>query len=370
MKKLGKRVMKLLSVVGARPQFVKIAPLIMALKTEAKGIRHVTVNSGQHYDYLMTKIFFDQLKIPDFDYHLNVGSASHAVQTASLLKGIEPVLKKEAPDAVIVYGDTNTTLAAAIAAVKLNLPVIHIEAGLRSFDLTMPEEINRVLVDRIATLLFTPSKDAGENLIREGRENKSVHFVGNIMIDTLIRLLPIAKKSRLKDKFGLSEFILVTLHRPSNVDDLKKLKNVIQAIRLLAKVLPVVFPVHPRTKKMLTSGSIFPSPAKGVHMIQPLGYLDFLGLEADASLVITDSGGVQEETTYLGVPCLTVRPNTERPVTISLGTNKLVGNGCAEIFKAASSFLGQSSTSSHSVPPLWDGQTAQRIVQILKKRVF
>ena len=363
--------MKLLSVVGARPQFIKVAALAHSLEAEAKNIKHLIVHSGQHYDYFMSRIFLNQLRIPKVNYYLNVGSASHAVQTAEILKRVEVVLIKEKPDWVVVYGDTNTTLAAALAAAKLNLPIAHVEAGLRSFDRSMPEEINRVLVDRVAGLLFTPSPEANSNLLREGISRAKIHFVGNVMIDTLVNLLPKAEErwGQLKRRFAVSGFILVTLHRPSNVDDSKTLRNIIRALKILAKRTPVIFPVHPRTRKMAESNRLINlSREKGLHLIRPLGYLDFLSLEKHASLVLTDSGGIQEETTFLGVPCLTLRPNTERPITVTLGTNKLIKSRSKDIVSAVNASLRYRHRNlKPKLPALWDGNSSKRIVDVIKR---
>lgn len=362
--------MKLLSVVGARPQFIKLAALVWALKAEAGSIEHIIAHSNQHYDYSMSKIFFRQLGIPKVNYCLNVGSASHAVQTGEILKRIEAVLIKEKPDWVIVYGDTNTTLAAALAAAKLNLPVAHVEAGLRSFDRSMPEEVNRVLVDQVSGLLFTSSIEAKSNLLKEGISKAKIHFVGNVMIDTLVNLLPKAEKrwGQLKRRFGVSAYVLMTLHRPSNVDDLKALSSIIRASKILSKIVPVIFPLHPRTRKMAEFGKLINlSGVKGLYLIPPLGYLDFLSLEKHASLVITDSGGIQEETTFLGIPCLTLRPNTERPVTLTLGTNRLIRSQSRDIVTAARDILRQKDKSlKRKLPEFWDGRASERIVKVIK----
>jgi UDP-N-acetylglucosamine 2-epimerase (non-hydrolysing) len=362
--------MKLLSVVGARPQFIKLSSLARALIDESRSIKHVIVHSGQHYDYYMSRIFFNQLRIPKVNYHLNVGSASHGAQTAEMLKRIEAVLIREKPDWVIVYGDTNTTLSAALAAVKLSLPIAHVEAGLRSFDRSMPEEVNRVLVDQVSELLFTPSKGANSNLLREGISKAKIHFVGNVMIDTLVDLLPKAEErwGQLKRRFGVSEYVLITLHRPSNVDDLKILRNIISSLKTMAKKIPVIFPLHPRTRKMGEfSGLINLSGVKGLHLIQPLGYLDFLSLEKHASLVLTDSGGIQEETTFLGTPCLTLRPNTERPITVTLGTNRLIRSQGKDIVMAVRDILRSGRRSSkRKLPEFWDGHASERIVKVIK----
>ncbi len=319
--------MNLLHVVGARPNFMKAAPVMRAL-AERNGMAQILVHTGQHYDANMSEVFFQQLGLPKPDVNLEVGSGSHAVQTAEIMVRLEPVLLEHRPDLVLVYGDVNSTVAAALVCAKLLIPVGHVEAGLRSFDRTMPEEINRLLTDQIADLLFTPSEDGDENLLREGVAPEKIHLVGNVMIDTLVRLLPIAETEGgvLLSRLGLrpQNYGVVTLHRPSNVDEPERLRELIETLNGISRDLPLIFPVHPRTRRQILSLNL-DSNTTQLRLSEPMGYLDFLGLQRQARLVITDSGGIQEETTYLGVPCLTLRENTERPVTVTMGTNILVG---------------------------------------------
>jgi UDP-N-acetylglucosamine 2-epimerase (non-hydrolysing) len=352
--------MQVLHVVGARPNFMKVAPVRAAL-ADRHGVQQVLVHTGQHYDAFMSDIFFRQLEIPEPDYNLEVGSASHAQQTAEIMMRLEPVIFKTKPDMVLVYGDVNSTVAAALVCSKLLVPIGHVEAGLRSFDRTMPEEVNRVLTDRVADLLFTPSIDGDENLIHEGISEEKIHRVGNVMIDTLMRLLPHADSAASGEK----AFALVTLHRPSNVDDPAELTKILEALNEIASGIDIIFPVHPRTRQMmrdLTSINLAPN----LNLVDPIGYLEFLGLQRRAKFVITDSGGIQEETTYLGVPCLTVRENTERPITVSVGTNILVGRDM-ERLKMESRKILSGNAKTGAVPPLWDGKAGQRIADVLVK---
>ena len=353
----------LLSVVGARPNFMKLAPLVRALRGRPDW-RHVIVHTGQHYDANMSQVFFDDLEIPAPDVHLGVGSGTHAQQTARVMLALEDVLVAHAPTLVIVVGDVNSTLAASLVASKLDIPVAHVEAGLRSFDRTMPEELNRLLTDQLATLLLTPSPDADVNLQREGVPPERIHCVGNIMIDSLLHVLPRARASRAWERFGLDPggYALVTLHRPANVDERDMLRDLLAVLERVGARLPVLFPVHPRTRKMIEEHGLTP---RRVRLVEPVGYRDFVALESAARLVLTDSGGIQEETTVLGVPCLTMRPNTERPVTVSAGTNRLVGREPAVIWAAVEDVLG-SPMPSGPPPPLWDGQTAGRIVRVIE----
>jgi UDP-N-acetylglucosamine 2-epimerase (non-hydrolysing) len=350
--------MHILHVVGARPNFMKAAPVVRALP-EYSTLRQTIVHTGQHYDANMSDVFFQQLAIPAPDVNLQVGSGSHAQQTAEIISRFEPVVLERKPDLVLVYGDVNSTVAAALVCVKLLVKVGHVEAGLRAFDRTMPEEINRLLTDQLSDLLFTPSKDGNENLAREGIAPEKVHFVGNVMIDTLIRMLPVARQQIPQD---LPErYVLVTLHRPSNVDDLGWLAEMVTALREIASDVPVVFPVHPRTRKKLADAGL---QADGLRIIDPLPYVEFVGSQTRAALVITDSGGIQEETTYLGVPCITVRDNTERPITVEMGTNHLVGRSIDRIRSAAYEILNGSKKDA-AIPPLWDGHAAERIAAVI-----
>jgi len=350
--------MKILHVVGARPNFMKVAPVEAALARRG-GVRQTIVHTGQHYDAAMSDVFFRQLGIPAPDFNLEVGSGSHAGQTAEIMVRIERVILDVRPDLVLVYGDVNSTVAAALVCAKLLVPVGHVEAGLRSFDRTMPEEVNRVLTDRVADLLFTPSADGNENLVREGVAPERIHLVGNVMIDTLVRLLPQAVPPPHADK----SYALATLHRPSNVDDPEGLGAIIGALNRIAAEIDIVFPVHPRTRRML--GQIGGLELSGrLRLADPAGYLEFLGLQRHAAFIITDSGGIQEESTYLGVPCLTVRENTERPVTVTVGSNILVGRDMERLEAEARKILAGEAKSG-SVPPLWDGKAGERIAEVV-----
>ncbi len=356
--------MKILHVVGARPNFMKIAPVIRALREHPQPFDQILIHTGQHYDDAMSQVFFDELDLPRPEINLEVGSGSHAWQTAGVMQAIEPVLLEQNPDWVVVVGDVNSTLAAALVCAKLGLPVAHVEAGLRSFDRTMPEEINRLLTDQVSSLLFTPSPDGDANLLREGIDPGKIHRVGNVMIDTLVRLLSKAETrwSALAERLPSSDYLLVTLHRPQNVDEPGPLGEIIAALDVASRWLPVILPLHPRTRRALEVSGLAPQ-SPGVHLWEPLGYLDFLALEAHARLVLTDSGGVQEETTYLGIPCLTVRPNTERPITITQGTNQLVAARREPLLESITTRLLEPDPA--LVPPeLWDGEAARRIAAV------
>lgn len=362
--------MHILHVVGARPNFMKTDPVIRAFKNHT-GIRQTLVHTGQHYDPNMSDVFFQQLGIPFPDINLDVGSGSHARQTAEIMNRFEAVVLEQKPDLVLVYGDINSTVAATLVCAKLLIKVGHVEAGLRSFDRTMPEEINRLVTDQLADMLFTPSIDGNENLLREGVALDKIHLVGNVMIDTLVRLLPQAEAGwpELKQKLAFDQrgngdhFGLVTLHRPSNVDEPETLTMIMSALSHIAQELPLIFPVHPRTRQRLQStGLDLLSP--GLQFIEPVGYLDAVSLQRHATLVITDSGGIQEETTYMGVPCLTVRENTERPVTVTSGTNLLVGKDMVLLqYEVARIMAG--SAKSAEIPLLWDGRAGERIADIV-----
>ena len=358
--------MHVLHVVGARPNFMKAAPVMRAL-ARREGVRQTLVHTGQHYDGNMSDVFFRQLGMPEPDFNLGVGSGSHAQQTAAVISRFEPVLQECNPEIVLVYGDVNSTVAATLDCSKLMTPVGHVEAGLRSFDRTMPEEINRVITDQLADLLFTPSEDGDVNLAREGISKEKIHRVGNVMIDTLVRLLPEAQKKwgQLKSRYGLRRFGLVTLHRPSNVDDPATLRRVLEALDDIGDELPLIFPIHPRTKQVLESLDLAVNDSR-VQLVETLGYLEFLCLESRAALVITDSGGVQEETTFLAVPCLTIRENTERPVTVSVGTNILVG-GDMQILKREVANILAGNAKKGQIPSLWDGEASSRIADELTK---
>jgi UDP-N-acetylglucosamine 2-epimerase (non-hydrolysing) len=343
---------------------MKTAALMNGMK-KVGGFEQVLVHTGQHYDRKMSDVFFEELGLPEPDAYLSVGSGTHAEQTAKAMTTFEPVLLDFAPDAVIVVGDVNSTLACTIVAVKLGVKVAHVEAGLRSFDRTMPEEINRILTDSIADYLFTPSRDGDTNLAREGVDPKRVFFVGNVMIDTLIRLLPKTDPERACAAVGVTpnNFALATLHRPSNVDDGDTLTEIMKAMAVVAKTRPVIFPVHPRTRARINDLGLA-ALSGDVKLVEPAGYLDFLALESAASIVMTDSGGVQEETAYLGVPCLTLRPNTERPVTIESGMNRLVASKASDIVGAVNA-LAEKGKAKHTIPELWDGHASERIARIL-----
>ncbi len=355
--------MHILHVVGARPNFMKAAPVLRAL-AEFPRVRQTLVHTGQHYDQAMSEIFFRQLEIPQPDCNLGVGSGSHSEQVGRVMLALEPILLAQQPDLVLVYGDVNSTLAAALVCSKLGVRVGHVEAGLRSRDRTMPEEINRLLTDQLADLLFTPSSDGDENLLQEGIGRSKIHLVGNVMIDTLIRLLPRAEKEF--PPTIPSPYALITLHRPSNVDDRAWLRELLGALVDLSRELSIVFPVHPRTREALNAIGA-PETNGHLRLLDPLPYLEFLALQRHAALVITDSGGIQEETTFLGVPCLTVRENTERPITITHGTNQLVGRDLKRLRTAASGILrgNQAAESIRTFIPLWDGHAAERIARIV-----
>jgi UDP-N-acetylglucosamine 2-epimerase (non-hydrolysing) len=355
--------MRTLSVVGARPNFVKTAPVVSEIRRRIPEGRHVLLHTGQHYDRMMSDIFLEQLGVPEPDYMLNVGSGSHAVQTARVMERIEPVLEEERPDVVIVPGDVNSTLAATLVAAKLQIPVAHLESGLRSYDRTMPEEINRIVADEFSEFLLLHSDEAIDNLRREGIPDERMYFVGNTMIDSLVAMESRFRDLRTAETFGLDRggYLLVTLHRPALVDG-PLLAEVTAQLDAVARELPVLFPVHPRTRNRMRELGLTPS----FTMVDPVGYLEFLSLQADARAVLTDSGGVQEETTYLGVPCFTLRDNTERPVTIRAGTNTLLGLEPERIADVLPS-LGSQPPAPSEPPPLWDGHAAGRVVDVLER---
>ena len=354
--------MRIIHVVGARPNFMKVAPVVRALRGYP-SIRQTIVHTGQHYDFNMSDVFFQELEIGPPDINLQVGSGSHAQQTAEIMRRFEAVVLEHKPDLVLVYGDVNSTVAAALVCAKLLVAVGHVEAGLRSFDRTMPEEINRVITDQLATLLFTPSQDGNENLAHEGVGREKVHLVGNVMIDTLVRMLPLAK-ARIPSDLP-ARFALVTLHRPSNVDDLEWLADMLRALSELSTELAIFFPVHPRTRERIAKTSLNGELAH-LRLLEPLPYLDFLALQTRATVVITDSGGIQEETTYLGTHCLTVRENTERPITVEMGTNTLVGRDVGRLRTELQRILSNEKTTAQ-VPPLWDGHASERIASIVAR---
>ena len=371
---MSRPVTQILCVVGARPNFIKIAPIIRALNNPNLSLSCKLVHTGQHYDAAMKHSFFDQLNIPEPDIDLGVGSGSHAVQTAEVMKRIEPVIDDLKPDAVLVVGDVNSTIASALVSVKKGIPVFHVEAGLRSGDRTMPEEINRILTDQISDMLFTTEKNALDNLVHEGIDRERIHFVGNVMIDSLRYNLanaisPDHMFSSMCNKDELSLFKagygIVTLHRPSNVDDPVVLGRLLTVLREISASLPLVFPVHPRTRQSMDDAGLEKLITGPRFLIlPPLGYREMLGLMKGAKMVLTDSGGMQEETTALGVPCITLRENTERPITVEQGTNTITGSDPDKIMACFNDIMVSGGKAGH-IPELWDGKTAERIANII-----
>lgn len=363
--------MRIVCVAGARPNFMKIAPLMNAFRAEA-AIEPLLVHTGQHYDEKMSDLFFRQLEIPEPDINLGCGGGSHAQQTAAIMTAFEPIVTEHRPDAVLVVGDVNSTIACGLVAVKLGIRLIHVEAGLRSHDRTMPEEINRVLTDAISDMLFCTEKSGVDNLLREGISEGKVHLVGNVMIDTLLSNRAKAEASTILEDLGLApnEYAVVTLHRPANVDNPSALAGLVDVLDAVQSDMPVIFPIHPRTMKhIVTTGlNARVDAMHNLRLMDPIGYLEFLRLMANARVVLTDSGGIQEETTILKVPCLTLRENTERPVTCELGTNRLAGTCPKEIVLAYREAIARSEWDSR-IPPLWDGHAAERIKQIIVERL-
>ena len=373
--------LRIMSIAGARPNFMKLASIVRAVEqhnnaSSEPGIKHIIVHTGQHYDQKMSDSFFIDLGIPNPDINLEVGSGSHASQTAEIMKRFEPVLLEQCPDILLVVGDVNSTIACTLVAAKIEYPsnhkrsrpiIVHVEAGLRSFDRDMPEEVNRILADSISDLLFTTEEQCLSHLQREGVATEKVHFVGNVMIDTLMQHVKKAELSTIKEKLNIDKpYALVTLHRPSNVDRLETLQPLMDCLEQIAKLQQIVFPVHPRTKNSLQNFGLYQSLQNNTNIIlaAPLGYLDFLKLIKDATVVITDSGGIQEETTVLKIPCVTLRENTERPVTVTVGTNYLIGTEPARIIETVSNIL-QGNGKQGDIPLLWDGHAGERIVKIL-----
>lgn len=386
--------MKLINVVGARPNFMKIAPIIEALERRGssgprRGIKSILVHTGQHYDERMSRLFFRELGLPRPDIDLEVGSGTHAEQTGEIMKRFEPVLMRETPDAVLIVGDVNSTIACALTAAKLGIKVIHVEAGLRSFDRTMPEEINRLLTDAISDILFTTERSAARNLTREGIPAEKIFFVGNVMIDTLLKNIKKAGKSDILERTGIlgpssgqastsgieekiPPYGVLTLHRPSNVDDRSTLAGLLSTLEEAAKGFPIIFPARPRTMERIEEfgqrGSLKKGAVTGpgIYVTEPLGYLDFLHLMTKARVVLTDSGGIQEETTIMGIPCITIRDNTERPVTITEGTNRLAGTDRKKILQAVSDAIGGRFPEGRT-PELWDGKAAERVCRVIEE---
>ncbi|MEX2399170.1 MAG: UDP-N-acetylglucosamine 2-epimerase (non-hydrolyzing) [Rhodothermales bacterium] len=360
--------MKIINVVGARPNFMKVAPLHREMLS--RGIESMVVHTGQHYDEKMSDIFFRQLEMPEPDIYLGVGSASHAVQTARIMEGFEEVVMDVEPDLVLVVGDVNSTMACALVSTKLHVPVAHVEAGLRSGDRGMPEEINRIVTDSISDHLFVTEQSGIDNLKAEGVADEKVHMVGNVMIDSLVHFREKAAEADVLERFGIKEggYALVTMHRPGNVDHEEGLRELLSVLRCVAAQLPVVFPMHPRTRNRFGEmGLDAELEAIGnVRLLEPLGYLEFLRLMDNAAIVVTDSGGIQEETTYLQVPCLTLRDNTERPITVTMGTNELLPYDADVIVRRVRERLAGAG-SKGEVPPLWDGRASERIVDVLTR---
>ena len=361
---------KIISVVGARPNFIKIAPVHRAFQKYSSKIIHKICHTGQHFDDKMSKVFFDELKMPKPDYFLGLGGGSHAVQTARIMVEFEKILIEEKPDLVIVPGDVNSTLAASLVAAKMHIPVAHVESGLRSFDRMMPEEINRVLADEISDYLFVTEKSGLQNLENEGVSKEKVFFTGNVMIDSLVHFTPNIDKSDILRNLKLEKqkYILSTFHRPSNVDTKEELQELIVAINKLAELSKLVFPIHPRTKNNMSNFGLLEKIHSNVLLLEPQGYIDFLNLTKNAQLVITDSGGIQEETTFLGVQCITVRDNTERPITSEIGTNHMIGTKLTKVVEAAKDIIS-GNTKKGIIPELWDGRAAERIAEIIYKSI-
>ncbi len=357
---------KVISVVGARPNFMKIAPIHRAFQKYSDSIKHLICHTGQHYDEKMSKIFFEDLGLPQPDFYLGVGSGSHAEQTANVMIKFEKVLLEEKPDMILVVGDVNSTIACSLTAAKLHIKIVHVEAGLRSGDRNMPEEINRVLTDAISDLLFVTEKSGIENLKKEGVDNGKVFFTGNVMIDSLAYFLKKSGESNIHEKLGLekNKYVLVTLHRPSNVDKKEQLIKLIDLLNAIAEKRKVLFPIHPRTKNNLAEFNLLEEMNSNIILTDPIGYLDFLALTSNAELILTDSGGIQEESTYLGIQCITLRTSTERPITVEVGTNQLLGTDLDKAKIAALDVLN-GKIKSGEIPPLWDGKAAERIVSNL-----
>lgn len=357
---------KIISVVGARPNFIKIAPIHRSFQKYNSEINHLICHTGQHFDHKMSKVFFEELQMPKPHFYLGIGGGSHAEQTSRIMVEFEKVLLAENPDLVIVPGDVNSTIAASLVASKLHIPVAHVESGLRSFDRKMPEEINRVLTDHISDYLFVTEKSGLENLNNEGISKDKIYFTGNVMIDSLVNYMPIIDKSPILSelKIDSKNYVLATFHRPSNVDEKDNLKNLIEAVNEISTLRKIVFPIHPRTTNNLKKYGLWDKINENVVVLEPIGYIDFLSLTKNAELVITDSGGIQEETTFLGVQCITVRDNTERPVTSQIGTNHMIGTDLQKVVLSAKSILS-GNVKEGAIPELWDGKASERITKII-----
>lgn len=359
---------KIISVVGARPNFIKIAPIHKSFQKYKSEINHLICHTGQHFDEKMSKVFFDELQMPKPDYYLGIGGGSHAVQTSRIMVEFEKILLEEKPDLVIVPGDVNSTIAASLVASKLHIPVAHVESGLRSFDRKMPEEVNRVLTDHISDYLFVTEKSGITNLENEGIDSQKVYFTGNVMIDSLVNFMPHIDRSEIVNELGIEsgKYVLATFHRPSNVDEEDSLSRLISSVNEISKLRTVVFPIHPRTRNNLKKYGLFDKIGDNIIVLEPIGYIDFLSLTKNAELVITDSGGIQEETTFLGVQCITVRDNTERPITSEIGTNHMIGTDFDKVIIAAKEILS-GKIKDGVKPDLWDGKASERIVDIVHK---
>ena len=358
---------KIFLIAGTRPNFMKLAPIIKRFPDNGE-LRYFLIHTGQHYDYEMSRIFFEQLEIPEADFYLGVGSGTQNYQIANIMLKLEELINEQKPDIIVVVGDVNSTLAAALSAVKCGVPVAHIEAGLRSFDETMPEEINRKITDSISTLLFTHCEEANKNLMREGISPQKIHLVGNVMIDNLLDCIDKTKNSKIMEKLELDEkkFAVLTLHRASNVDNISILSEIMRAVEHVSNEVKVVFPVHPRAAKNIEKSLKNTKHSSNIHLIKPLGFIDFLKLMMESKFVLTDSGGIQEETSFLGIPCITIRENTERPITTEIGTNILAGIKKENILNAARKILDEKFTTKGKSIPYWDGKASDRIIKIIK----
>ncbi len=362
---------KVISVVGARPNFVKISPIHKAFQDYSTEITHLICHTGQHFDENMSKVFFEELQMPEPDFYLGISGGSHAEQTARIMMEFEKIILVEKPDLVVVPGDVNSTLACSLVASKLHIPVAHVESGLRSYDRKMPEEVNRILTDVISDMLFVTEESGINNLKNEGISPEKVFFTGNVMIDSLVNYMPQIEKSPIINKLGLqkNKYVLATFHRPSNVDNSENINNIISALINISKRQPVVFPVHPRTMNKLKETGLINKIGSNLILTEPIGYVDFLSLTKNAKLVVTDSGGIQEETTFMGVQCLTVRDSTERPITCSTGTNQMVGQDYNKLQIMANEIL-DGHIKLGKIPELWDGKAAKRIVKIIANKLL